>query len=353
MTAAPSFLPSPATSSARRRRPPSAFGGLLAGAVGRRLRPSRPPFWRPRRLLLNRKPADMKAEPKPKTEFHPIEAPRTPAEPPDGSVAALEAALAMVENEHAAAAAAMETAEAERAEAVNRDGPSDEVEAEVESIDNTLVALKRKRDIAAARKAKLAERLAAARDAEAQKAKRRELDEVAGMREAFVPRQTEFLERFTGEWRALLRESCALELRILAVNKNLPDGAAKVPSVDLIRRIPRAEPKVEVRRTFFVFTGPDGYFAEEGACTATKRADGKYDCARPNGSTGALAYAICDRIAMVDVATTTRRPHLMSGALANEIAIPCARDGDPAGWTPVDSDHPALILQRLDRLEFA
>ena len=297
----------------------------------------------------------MKAElTKPKAA-HPLDAARAVLHDPVASVAALGGAHDSAGAVRQGAETAIADKEAARAAAALGEGSADDLEAKLMALDADLAAAKRRFDLAAATEAKLAERLAAARDAEAQKAKRLAYDEGAAWREAFAPRQTEFLDRFIRDWRTFLRERCELELRIRAVNKDLPEGANPIPSVELIRRLPLAEPEVETR-PFVVFTGPAGeYFAEEGACTAKARPDGLFDCVRPDGSTGPMAYLTCSRVEWVEVTTMTRRPYLASGALATEIAIPAARDGDAVGWTwttdAISAGEPTSILRRLDHLE--
>ena len=89
-----------------------------------------------------------------------------------------------------------------------RQGLADDLEAKLMALDAISCRRKARRsDLAAATEAKLAERLAAARDAEAQKAKRLSSTTGAAMARGLRPRQTEFLDALHRDWRDALRGS--------------------------------------------------------------------------------------------------------------------------------------------------
>ncbi len=220
-------------------------------------------------------------------------------------------------------------------------------------------ALSRVAEVAGATKAGLARRISELGAAAAEKAKRENCDETFARREAFASKQTKFLDETGRVIRKLLREGAEVELAVLAVNKNLPAGAEPIPSVDMIRRVPIAEPKVEVRE-FKMYVDEAGKpVVEEGGAWAKRLGGGKYEVSLPNGSwpdrTQYFKAYTCTLTNWVEVTTTRRRPYFLGGQFVAEVSIPAAGDGDPAWWTPMEERsgpvHPVNILRRLDQLE--
>jgi hypothetical protein len=292
-------------------------------------------------------------------EPHPLDFARSILQMQKPSIAEIARASGEAKEVREASEAAIEAKDADRAKAELGEGSANDLEAKLESIDKDCAALKRRRDIAATTEAALNERLTTARVAETERAKRAAYREAIDRRELLAARQTDFLERFGQESRAILRESANFEIDVLQVNQNLPEGESRVPSVEAIRRVPSAEPAVRVREFKMLVDDADRQIGEEGTRPARRRLDGRFDVDVPNGrwadGTEVFRTLICKAVDWVEVTTTTRRALRLSGPLAGEIAIPAVRDGDPVGWAPINALDgripPEMILQQLDYLE--
>lgn len=222
---------------------------------------------------------------------------RTPKDAPP-TAATIAAAIDVLDQKSAEARAALAAAEERRADAVLAgDAAAADVRAEIAALSADLV------DLGAAR-GRLVERLAAARQAEAETERRAAYDAAHAKREAAVKAVVGRYPKLRADLLALIRQVAEADAAILAANAALPADAAPLDPVEKCRDTPAlAEEIVKVETSERWVTRPEfgSIDVDPTAETFADNGDGSATILVDIPGTRAKATVIADRIV-----TTTR-----------------------------------------------
>ena len=186
----------------------------------------------------------------------PVESSRRILNMPESKLADLEAAAAALDNLRANLDVEIAGTAARRREILASDGPAHEVDKLLEKHDETVRALVRRSEVAAAIAGKVAERLAAAR-AEAAEEKRRDRYDQARERHVKATNIIKtFLDKIGQEGRDALQIYLESEAATAAANKDLPPGALRIPTIENERMGSHPPARITERRVqWFVHNG--------------------------------------------------------------------------------------------------
>jgi hypothetical protein len=175
-------------------------------------------------------------------------------------------------------------------------------------------------EIAAAVHAKLEERIATEREADAAAKQLSAYEAVLDRRHAFVRRAEEVLSRVGPELRDLIAEYNSVEQAISAANRSLPFGADRIPSTEAARIGALPAPRVTERR-FQGFVHQGQLVGEMGRCEAFPHQGHWVIYKRSNAVQGDETIGPCVVVDFVEVLTA---PYLSSPleALSTSLKIP-------------------------------
>jgi hypothetical protein len=246
-----------------------------------------------------------------------IELARKVLNAPAPSLQDLEAAAAALADVRADLDVEIAGMAARRREILGSDGSAHEIDKQLEKHDETVRALVRRSEVEAAISTKVAARLMAAREAEAAAARAAAYDEAEKLVTELASRFEAFLSRAAPEASALLSDYAAVQMKVSAVNRNLPPNAAPVRSLEQRRT---GEPQTRgtvVRRVKFFCRGNDRII-ECGRAEAAETSAGLWNIFIPSrSSSGGEPVGGCHIREFVEVKLETlqSRPEALLTAL--------------------------------------
>jgi hypothetical protein len=231
------------------------------------------------------------------------------------------------------------------------DAPSGDLDKQVERHDETVRALTRRNEIAAALATKLATRIAADREVERAAKQQAALDEALEVHKAATRIVKEGLREMGETVRRILRVYDESEMLTAAVNQDLPPGAAPIPSIEVERK-GKVQPSKVTTRHFKAFVHNRRRVAEQGYVQAAEEKDGRWSVFIPGGSTSGGDYLTCDLVDFVEVTTETDATPWPEG-LANTLSVPAFFVTEASGWDALENRpvYPGDITRALNRLE--
>jgi hypothetical protein len=274
------------------------------------------------------------------TSPDPLEGARKVLNAPAPSLADLEdaaAALSQVRDETDVEISGMA---ARRREILAADAPAAEIDKRLEKHDETVRALTRRNEIAAAGSTHLVTRIAAEREVERAAKQRADYEAVLARRSAFVRRAEELLGRVGPESRDLIGEYAQVEQAIGAANRRLPPGFDPIPSVEVARQGNIPAPKVTERR-YQVFVYGREVVDEVGKCEAYPSGNGLWTVYRRSAAIqGDFTVGPCVIAEFVEI-TTQRYEPVRLEALAGSLRVPPFLAPIPALGRPERRTMPA------------
>ena len=159
----------------------------------------------------------------------------------------------------------------------------------------------------------------------------------------------ESLGRVGLELRKVMGEYVRSEMMTAAANKDLPPGAAPIPSIEFERKGELQPPKTAVRH-FKAFVYGLRRIAEQGYVQAAQRSDGKWEVFIPGGATSSGDYLTCDLIDFVEVVTeedATPWPENLAAALS----VPAFYVTERAWWKFAGPHDHILFARTLQELQ--
>jgi hypothetical protein len=220
-------------------------------------------------------------------------------------------------------------------------GPSHEIEKQIEHHDESVRALTRRNEVAAAISAKLATRISADHEAERESKRQANYDETLKLHVAATNIVKEFLTRFGAEAREVMLTYVESERRTEAVNKDLASGLAPIPSIEFERKGELQPPKV-TSRPFKAFVHGMRRIGEQGYVEAAPEKDGRWSVFIPGGSTSGGHYLTCDLRDFVDVVTETDATPWPEN-LAKSLSVPAFFVTERSGWKALDGSMDGSI----------
>jgi hypothetical protein len=166
---------------------------------------------------------------------------------------------------------------------------------------------------------------------------------------AATNRTKDFLDRFCSETRAVMREYAQSELKTAAANRDLPPGAAPIPSIESERKGKLEPPKVSVR-PFKAFVNGHRRVGVWGRVEAAPEKDGRWSVFVPGGSTSPGNYYTCELVELVEVTTETDATPWPE-YLAKSLSVPAFLVTERPGWKPLNSVYHDEIPRALNALE--
>jgi hypothetical protein len=186
----------------------------------------------------------------------PVESVRRILNMPAPSLQDLEAAAAALDHVRGDLDVEIAGMAARRRELLAADGPAHEIDRQLEKHDETVHALTRRGEVAAAIATKLAARMMAAREAAAEEKRQAAYAAARALRDATAKRVKQFCDRVAPEAAEVLQAYAAAEAATAAVNRDLPAGLPRIQSIEHERQGSPLPARVTERRVpWFVHNG--------------------------------------------------------------------------------------------------
>jgi hypothetical protein len=279
-----------------------------------------------------------------------IESARKILNAPSSKLSELEAADTVLSHVLTETDAEIEDMAQRRKTILAADAPAAEIDKHLERHDETVRMLTRRNEVAAAVSTKLVARIAADREAEREAQQWAIYDEARKFHDLATNHVKASLDLVGQEVRKMFRAYADSELKTAAANKDLPPGAAPIPSIEVERK--RLQPSKVSLRHFKAFVHGRLRVAEQGYVEAAPEKDGRWGVFIPGGSTSGGEYLTCDLVDFVEVVTETDGTPWPE-YLANALSVPAFFVTEPSGWDALENRpaHPDDITRALSWLE--